>query len=958
MIPKLIINGIDIPIVKELPVSVNLAISDVRDLDKKGGTLTKTLVLSGTQEVVKVFEYVFRLNVELSTFNPNLSVEGIYYLNEKEQIKGDVQLIKIIDKPNGSRDFHCNIIGREGKFFVSVGDALLTDLDFSDLDHTYNKTEQKNSWATSYRLSGVATAFAYGSGYVYPMIKYGKSASDTIYDVTHFKPAIAVKEYVDRIVAAAGYTYTSTFLTSTLFKHLYIPCNREKLELSNTAINNSQYFIGKTTSASATLYTGTTSSNTAAFNNIAVYPNYDLETGTYFDSSNQYDSVTNFYATIGTSGVYNVVAFCQLDITINSAALVGGTWNAATTFYDTYIEINTGAGWVIVGAIANLNTATTQAIGASKSYKSNCQTGNISLTAGTLVRVRSRIAVTATLFDSLSAPAANGTAYTADYVIPNGTQKNEHFLLLTGTEVIDGNSLEMNNTIPQNIKQQDFFKWIMQMFKLNVELDKTNETNLIIEPESSGWYTANVEDWTTKADYLKEWETKPIGDLDFKSYVWKYKPDKDYYNDKYDKAWIDNYGLKRIDINNDFIKNEKKIEIGFSPTPLVANSSNNIICPHIYSSDGVNIKPTSHNIRILYYGGLKNSGNAWSYTGATSGTTSELQYPYIGHVDDPLTPTFDLNFEYPNEVFYSFILAYYTTNNLYNAYYSQFINEITDKDSKIITAYIRLTELDISQFTFRNKVFINHPEYGGAYFIVNKIFDYNPLDSKSTKVELLKLKRHDAFVTDTIAIDPAYDPVATSRIAYNPETNDYVNTNTGNTLSIGTNNRVLGIGNSANGGDRNFIDETSYKVKLINCIECSVVGATNLTVIGASNMAFDSTYDNTTYIANDVTISGIVDNFTIIRQSKTASFTVDPSINVYEIDCTAGNITATYNSSVYTYTDKIIYFKRVDSSANTFSIDDASGTPTIDGNAVPWNTGAVQWDDIPVLYNGTNFRIL
>ena len=855
MIARLVIDGIDVEILKEIPLSVNFSIADIKELDKRGGSGTKTIVLAGTQSVNKLFENIFNTNIELQTFNPGVSLEAIYYLNEKEQIKGDLQLLKIVLKPNGSIEYQCNLIGREGSIFVEMGESLLTDLDYSDLDHTFNKTEQKNSWNTSYRKSGIATAFAYGEGYTYPFIKYGYTASDTIYDVNHFKPALPAREYLLRMFTALGYTWTSAFLDSAFFKRLYVPCNRDKIELSNAAISNSQYFVGKTTTASALLYGANTVGNTASFGNIAVYPQYDLETGAYFDASNQYDSVTNFYSTIGFSGVYNIVAFCQLDITINSAALVGGTWIATSSFYDSYIEINTGSGWVIVAAIANSNAGSTQSIGASKSYKSNCQSGNMYLASGTLVRVRSRIALTATLFDNTATPAANGTAYTADYVIPNGTQKNEHYLLRTDTATYDGNTLTMNNAIPQNIKQKDFFKWIMQCFNLYIEKDKTRETNLIIEPRDS-FYSASVEDWTSKVDYAKDWEVSPMGELDARTYLFKYKDDKDYYNDLYQKQFTDNYGLKRSTISNDFIKAEKKIEVGFSPTPLVSNSSNNIICPHIYAKDGVNLKTVSHNLRLLYYGGLKNSGNAWSYTSTPSGTTSETQYPYMGHVDDPLAPTIDLNFDFPKQVYYTYPLAYYSTNSLYNAYYSKFINEITDIDSKIVVCSVRLTELDIMKFSFRKKVFIQHPLTGGTYYVVNKIIDYNPLVNETTKVELLKLKNYAAFVPTIIPIDIGDDTSDTSRIGYNPETNEYANNNVGNTLALGSRNRILGVGNSAMGGSGNFVDETSYKVTLINCVGCSAVGVTNFTGIGLTNYAADSSDDNTNQIGISTTFQG------------------------------------------------------------------------------------------------------
>lgn len=955
MIGKLIIKGVEVPVTKEIPVSVNYSIADIRDLDKRGGSLTKTLQIFGTKEVNKIFEHCFRLNIELSTFDPNLKTDAVYYIDEKEQIKGDLQLLKIIDHPNGSREFNCNIIGREGALFVAIGDKYLTDIDFSDLNHTYNKTEQKNSWATSYRKSGVATAFNYGDGYVYPLIKYGYSASDTSYDVNYFKPAIAAREYVKRIFSNAGYTWNSGgFFDSAFFKRLYIPCNLDKIQLDNTTIYNSQYYVGKTTATFSSAYSGTSDGvgNASFINSVFMFPNYNLETGSYFDPSNQYDSVTTYQGTIATSGTYNVVAWGQLNITVNAPSLVGGKYavqpNSSLTVK---IQTNVGSGWYDIASITNvIGSISDVNLGTATTIKSSAQTGSIWLGAGSPIRVQYLVNFLGTLKNA-GGVAQPSTAYTVDYTIPNGTTSNSHYLLLTSTNVSDGFTMTMNKAIPQNIKQKDFIKSLFNMFNLYAEKNKTNETELIIETRDS-FYSASVDDWTSKVDYSKDFEITPMGDLDALNYVWKYKDDKDYYNDLYQKQYIDNYGLKRKNIINDFLKNEKKTELIFSPTPLVSNSSNNIICPHIYQKDTTTIKPLTHNIRILYYGGLKNSGNSWTYTSLSS-SSSETQYPYMGHVDDPLTPTIDINFDYPREVYYTYSLAYFTTNNLYNAYYSKFINEITDKDSKIVKCNVVLNATDINKFTFRNKVFINHPEYGGTYFIVNKIINYDPLEPKSTQVELLKLKNYGAFVPSVIPIDPASNPSATSRILYNPAINNYSNTETANTLALGSTNRVIGAGNIVTGGNNNFIDETSTGVSLINCNRVSVVGVTNFVGVGLSDINIDSTYNNTTLDINNQKQSLTIAGSDPVNPTY---FNYDSKIDTYYVDCTGGDVTILFDASTLTGNFSVTFI-RTDSSAYLFRIDEVSGLPTVIGNAIPYNTGAVQYDSITVTYNNNVFYI-
>ena len=96
----------------------------------------------------------------------------------------------------------------------------------------------------------------------------------------------------------------------------------------------------------------------------------------------------------------------------------------------------------------------------------------------------------------------------------------------------------------------------------------------------------------------------------------------------------------------------------------------------------------------------------------------------------------DRPYIYPNQ--------YWTTNNLYNKYYSRYINQITDKDSKIVTTEFWLTPLDIHIFDFRYPIF-----WKDSYYLVNRL-EANLIDYLPTKVELLKLTNYDAFTPTDI----------------------------------------------------------------------------------------------------------------------------------------------------------------------------------------------------------------
>ncbi len=69
-------------------------------------------------------------------------------------------------------------------------------------------------------------------------------------------------------------------------------------------------------------------------------------------------------------------------------------------------------------------------------------------------------------------------------------------------------------------------------------------------------------------------------------------------------------------------------------------------------------------------------------------------YGYAGHLDDPDVPTGDINFGVPNKLYFSLSITY-PSANLFNGFWSDYVAEITDKDSKLLTCYLYLKITDI-----------------------------------------------------------------------------------------------------------------------------------------------------------------------------------------------------------------------------------------------------------------------
>jgi hypothetical protein len=713
-------NGLDkfdkYPIAVNIPVSLNYNLADVRNPDQRKASFSKTINLNGTNEINKLFENIFSVNVATQYFNKNLKTPVRYIVNEIENFSGDLQLIKININPDNSIVYECSIVGAGGSLFVDIGEKYITgnantsdDLNFSAYNHNYTRANQ---------IASRTTYLGTGTGYVYPLIDRGTNGgSDVVWNVKDFLPCFSIYEYISKIIALTGRTFTSTFLNTAEFKKLYCYPNITKIELSQAQLENQQFYVGLISDINL----GTTPID---INNY-IFPNsLNNETLPFFDTGGQ---ITTSSIVINESGYYNLVAAIKFKFNFNTFS--SGRGLAIQIFIN-----NTGT---VLNYISD-SLSSPQPLNTDIFKTVSVATGEIFLTAGTSLNVSYSIFKTG---------GAGGLALNSREIL-SGINGSSFYALVSKKEVVEGNPLLANNSLPTKIKQKDFFKSIVQAFNLYVDVDKDNENNLIIETFDE-FYDADIVDYENKTDLAKEQSINP-NLLEGKRYIFAYKDDADYYNTLYKNTWNETYGTEQIDVVNDFIKSDKKNELIFSATPQVGNYGMGIAMPKIYQQSeqgGVVTKKTiAANIRILYCA-VKTSPNAYTYKqqGQTDLVTNE--YLYAGMEDDPFNPTVSLMFGPPKEVYYNYINAYFTTNNLYNRYHRNYLKNLIDKDAKFVTKYLWLNEKDIYLFDFRNRLFID-----GAYYIVNKIENYNPLELTSTKVELVKLLDADVFTPTSVLI--------------------------------------------------------------------------------------------------------------------------------------------------------------------------------------------------------------
>jgi len=294
-----------------------------------------------------------------------------------------------------------------------------------------------------------------------------------------------------------------------------------------------------------------------------------------------------------------------------------------------------------------------------------------------------------------------------------------------------GDTIVINDIIPKGIFQKDFFASIVKMFNLYVYEDKLVEKKLIIKPFID-FYDGTRIDFTDKVDRGSVIRLKPMSEFTARYYDYKYKQDNDFYAENYRKKYNEGYGDLIYDSENEFVKDKDTTELIFASTILYQFTGTDKIYSTIYKLSNSNNAEDKMDSVIRILQAKKITGRASWKLKHPSGHDTYTAYGYAGHVDDPFNPLADINWGATKEVFYN--ASAVTAANLFAGYWSEYIAEITDKDSKLLTCSLKLNEIDIYNLDFSKLIYID-----GSLFRLNKVMDYNPMDFNTTKVELLKV---------------------------------------------------------------------------------------------------------------------------------------------------------------------------------------------------------------------------
>ena len=673
-----------IDLLQDISTEFTYAIDDVKDFGSRNTSFSRTISIPATAKNNKILGFAFEIgmsnnhNTDLANvntnFTPSQAAKCEVYVDKIQIFKGVIRMLEIVIN-NNVIQYQCAVFGELGGFITELGNKRLEDLDFSIHNHTYNVTEIEDSWDT-----------INGSGYFYPLIDYGDvSSNKDDFSVSTLRPALYVKEYIDKIFEGTTYTLDCAFFDTTFFKTLIIPNNSQGIRGAND-----RFILGTKTISQILLNSNTPTARNA-----------DLP----FDTT----TLLNFTENAGKS----IFTYTDSTKTITTIASIVGTYqtDAASSITAT----------LFIGGVS-VQAFTQNTFSANNPFSFSFDfTGNIANTN----EVRIEISVPVT---------ANTYIVTITSALINLSQITSQI-----TDVAYNGVISINENLPKGIFQKDFFLSVCKMFNLYVYQDNLNDKQINVAPYISFYSSAvtNSLDWSQKIDLGSSMSIKPMSQLNARYYAYKYTPDSDFFNDNYLKKYGQSYGDNLYDSEFDYVKDTATTQIIFAPSVLRLHTGQDKYHSEIYklSNNNTNEDPMDSVIRILM--AKKITGvSSWHIKSGSNGTGSNLatltSYGYAGHLDDPSTPTIDINFGVPKEL--QFPVTTYPTDNLFNTYHLPFILEITDIESKLLSCKMYLNTLDIYNLDFSKYIWIN-----GVLFRLNRIDGYNPMDYQTTQVNLLKV---------------------------------------------------------------------------------------------------------------------------------------------------------------------------------------------------------------------------
>jgi len=677
-----------IELYEHAPVNLNFQFADVSQINKTQGSYSQTFRIPATKQNKDFFGSIDKANVEdtSSLINSNYSVKqkikaSLTY-NTIPLMNGYVQIKAVYIQKKDFADIELIFFGDTIDLATALKEKKIADLTTTSIDHTLNYGNLIASMGGSLLSGNVVYGFMdKGRNWTFAEGQDPPYTSTTGLWQGDFTPYVRAKWLIDTVMTEAGYTYDSVLFDTADFLKVYLPAYNGSITPRSDNNSSEQELIGASIGSDLTL------ANTEVL--IPYRDDYAGEGG-YDYNNNWFNTSNKFVAPY--IGIFN--------FTINASYDFGGQSELA------YIQVFSD-----FASLGNYALIETFVGNGSFSFSHTMQGGrSIFMKSGTV-----------------------GTQTPATLLLDGAVGNNDStwIRLDSCSETLQGQDVDMSLNFP-DIKQIDFLMGLQKMFNLVFVPDNRKPKHLIIEPYQDYISTGTKKDWTNKVDYNKDVVITPTTDIQKNVFDWENSAGQDFLNLAVQESAGRIYGRHRIeDKDNDFATGDAKVQTQFAPYILSNIPSSSIAIHRCIDKEGKGVQ--SPKARLAYFNSVDATvGEVYVYNDALSVVDIALLPNFSNY--NAIAPTVsnnDLNFGYERAFIF---LNSHPVNTQYYRYWMGFVNELYSADSRLLTAYVKLTRADIQDFEFSDRIFIQD-----TYYRILKISNYDATTGGVVKVDFIKI---------------------------------------------------------------------------------------------------------------------------------------------------------------------------------------------------------------------------
>ena len=700
------------------PIKLTMSVSDIIEPTESPSTFSQTFRVPNTATNDLFFKSAFNINAV--TFDATKKIDA--YIDDSNVIiaVGNIRLSNIFtNNRDNNSEYEITFFGEVSDFASKIGGGFLNSLSLSQYNHEKNYVNIVNSWNLNLLNGDV----------IYPLIEWGydyldgRPVQNTLANhhgthapngftanahplsIDQFKPVIRAKVLIDAIFASSGFTYESDFLNGSDFMNQYVITEQIDSALA-THESNIQLDVR----------------NNSIQN---IQPNTEVQllfTNEIVDSLSSFDTTTNYFTVPSTLPAFTFYQFNLKGLVFSDVFGPIVMTNVTIKAIDV-ATLTTLATYTIAPLVTNINI-------------------NANLVLPSTVVAGQQIKFTIEI---------NTTNSLAGIALGILTQ-------ITGS----GGLVILNNFLPNNVKNIDFLKAIIQRFNLVLEPSKIKEKHFEITPWVDWVEQGTQRDWTDYVDGNIDIQSTPLFNSQTRANTWLDDEDSDYVNYNFQTATKTTYGQLDLDSNIEVLTGKTVTQSLFAPTPLlpIGNASSEssatanqklaarFLIPHIAKDTTTERTPITPKLRLVYYNGLVTAPLQWHVKNDANVTQHLNEYPLVSQYSQfnatnfndlawrNAAPLYDITPSVANP-------EMRTTNDLWNTYWRKWYEFTFDKFGRILEMNIILDYKKIWDLKFNDKIFIKD-----SWFMINKITDYVVGQPTSCKVELVR-------VGESISITPS-----------------------------------------------------------------------------------------------------------------------------------------------------------------------------------------------------------